>query len=200
VRDVEKLQAIALMLPIVVALFGAGVSLYNSYSEPDFANGKYYEAAWLNYQIEHNDLYVTYTPDTTGERVILASIEAVSRVAQKAKINPKIDSKPLILHTLVSANNNIYETLQATIRGKWLLIADNQGLLNAEQRDQVTREFIASIAFSPPPVVDYTVIDDSGEVMTINTSKYTKTMMNKDRVFALYSSDSFQDKIEHMRE
>lgn len=195
----EKLQTIAVLLPILVALFGAGVSIFTWYAAPDFNNGKYYEAAWIQYETEHNDLYVEYVPDGTGYRVILAASEAARRIAVKADLNNNIDGKPLVIHVLMLGKGKTYETGQIVIRGKWINMIADLGRLDRETRIRAINESLNYVTFNPPPAESYIAIDMNGEPILIDTETHTEETMNADNMRRIVTSDSFNDAVQRLR-
>ncbi len=78
--EFSKAQELALLVPILIAVVGAGGYLWNWYEEPNLINGQYFDVAVLDYGKTSNALYIEFTPDGTGERALLAIHEAGKRI------------------------------------------------------------------------------------------------------------------------
>ena len=125
----ERLQALAILLPVIVALFGAGVSVYNIYAEPDFGHGKYFVYANLEYGEFQNTLHVEVFPTGSGE-VILGPLEALLIIKQKAGINNKIDNKPIVVVTETRIESELMPLFKYTV------YLDKMGIFEAQNRDE----------------------------------------------------------------
>ena len=113
----EYLKVISILLPILVALSGAGFYVHSILIEPNFDNGKYFTTAWIDYGINQNTLYVEFKPDMMGSG-IPALKEAVLRVDSKALVNKKIDSKPLLIVMCVRLKTQLIEGGRVVISRK----------------------------------------------------------------------------------
>lgn len=92
----DLLKTISILLPVLIALSGAGLYLFNWYQEPNFNDGHCFTTAWIDYGVNQNTLNIEFVPDLEGA-AILAIREALIRVEAKATINPKIDGKPMLV-------------------------------------------------------------------------------------------------------
>ena len=92
----EKLSMIIAMLTISATVFGGAMWVFEKYSEPTFVDGEYYTNAWMDESEEQITLHVEFIPDGRGKGT-LAVVEAVERLRDKARINPELRSKPVVV-------------------------------------------------------------------------------------------------------
>lgn len=110
----EILKVISVLLPLIVALIGAGFYVYGIVSEPNFEHSKYYTTAWIEYGINQNTLNIEFMPDLQGCGVY-AMGDALSRVYEKSWLNPKIDGKPLLVIFYVRDKVDLVEVARVII-------------------------------------------------------------------------------------
>jgi hypothetical protein len=118
----EWLKAISVLLPVLLALTGAGCYLFNWYIEPDFSYGQFYTSAWIDYGVNQNTVHIEFKPDQHGA-AYLATGEALTRLYDKAWINSKIDGKPVVLIIYMRDKTQLVET------GKMLITAKEVGII-----------------------------------------------------------------------
>jgi hypothetical protein len=97
---VETIQEISLGIGIAIAVFGSMGWFMTFYQQPDLTYGDYFESAWLDIKPEQLTLYIEFVPDGQG-RAILAVREAYARVKAKARVNPAIDGRPVVVVLMV---------------------------------------------------------------------------------------------------
>jgi hypothetical protein len=105
---------ISILLPVLVALSGAGFYVYNWYMEPNFSHGQYYTSAWIEYGVNQNTLNVEYETDLKGS-MFPAIREALQRMDVKSHINSKIDGKPVLVVGYVRYKTHLVETARVLI-------------------------------------------------------------------------------------
>jgi hypothetical protein len=170
---VEYLKVVSILLPILVALSGAGLYVYGLISEPNFENGKYFTTAWIEYGVNQNTLNVEYVPTLKGA-VFPAMREALQRLDAKADINKKIDGKPVLVVAYVRYKTQLVETSRVVITRKDVTIMETgsyeekQALLHAiQERAESTYKLPRIMVEREDGRVEYVEVTNT----TMNTTK-----------------------------
>lgn len=130
----ETLQEISLGIGIAIAVFGAMGWFMTFYQQPDLTYGEYFESAWLDSRPEQLTLYVEFVPDGKG-RAALAVMEAVTRVKAKARVNPTIDGRPIVVVLMVREDTVLVPISSIVI------YSDSEQLHNMNQSELVQRVY-----------------------------------------------------------
>ena len=122
---------VSILLPILVALSGAGFYVYGILSEPDFSDGHCYTNAWIEYGNEQNVLHVEFIPDFNGSG-FRALGDALCHVSEKMNINSKIDNKPILAIGHVRYKTELLEAYRVVIHSN-----DYAGFCDASKEERL---------------------------------------------------------------
>jgi hypothetical protein len=162
----ETIQEISLGIGIAIAVFGAMGWFMAFYQQPDLTYGKYFESAWLDIKPEQLTLYVEFVPDGNG-RAVLAVLEAYSRVKEKARVNPSIDGRPIVVVMMVREDTVLVPISSLVIYG------DNGHSLELDRSAFVQRVY-RNMTFLRDANNTISVFNKStGERIRVNMSEFT---------------------------
>ena len=165
----EILKVISILLPVMVALSGAGLYLFNIYQEPNFEDGQYFTTAWIEYGVNQNTLSIEFKPDLQGSAYAAVG-EVLKRVYEKKWINARIDSKPIILNMYARDKLDLVLLGRATITMQEL---DTLSKANLTEKQKITR--LLSERAEANESIDHVHIEIDGHLVIVPINNTTKS-------------------------
>lgn len=157
----EWLKTLSILLPILVILSGAGIYTFNWYKEPNFVGSQYYTTAWIEYGVNQNTLSIEYVPNGHGV-FIPAMKDALKRMATKANLNSKIDSKPLIVIGYARQQTTLVEVVRLPITSKQIQI-----MLHGTPEERIETLSLVADQAEPNPEFKYILVQRDGHLVKV---------------------------------
>ena len=189
------LQAASILVPVITAMVGGGIYLYDWYKQPDLTNGQWFESAWIEYGNNENTLNVVHIPDGYGQRVFLAVHEAAHRVDDKSW-NPDIDSKPLRVNIYMFNNVSYVPAGSVLVCGKLL-----SKMIHEPHEMRIKDMYYKILPFThiqPLNVKQYRTIYPNGTAGSVSAREYYDFWIDPEKVIAIYQNESLQRKIDKL--
>jgi hypothetical protein len=191
-----NLQSIAVLISIIAASAGGGRWFLNWYKEPRLIDGKYFQSAWIEYGNDENKVYVEYVPDGIGNTIFLSTHEAVRRVAEKAKINPKIDSKPIHLSIMLRKGTELVRQGDVVLHSDiWKRLACVK--LAHPARVEIMKRLLPYVNLNFINF-DYTVFRENGVTGKMDSYYFNNVMNTNEYIMMIYSHEDLQNKIDEV--
>lgn len=190
----STIQAVSLLVPVLTAVIGGGLYLYDWYKEPNLTDGKWFESAWIEYGNNENVLSIVHIPDGTGHKTFLAMHEAVNRVDEKSW-NPAIDTKPLRLKIFLLDDTNY------TYMGSVLVCGKLMHKMCEEPHEARIRDMANLLAYTEIPKFaneNYNVMLPNGSVVHMSLSSHYDFWTDSNQVLSVYSNETLQREIDKL--
>ena len=168
---------VSILLPVLLALSGAGFYMFNWYIEPDFSDGQFYTSAWLEYGVNQNTLNIEYVADAKGA-CFPAIGEAMDRLYRKAGVNSKIDGKPVLIILYLRDKTKLVES------GRMVVTAKEAGIILRGTPDE--RRAVVAIVNSKTEVTyneSSVMIEEGGVIKYVQFDNMT---MNPNALYRRY--------------